>query len=254
MRIVANLAERRWPPATLENAEMVYDVQYKGRTRRMITMDYSGEVFRRVFVEDQHDSLEARDLLDHLDHAAALLLLIDPGMVYEMSKDIDAAVDDDFGMVQAVKRVRSSPGGAETPVVLVLTKMDKNLPAVHDAGGPAAFVQAHWPALARTVHHLPIFGVSVVQTARGPDGSDVPKPSSMPVNVDKPLKHCLTHIEAIEQRQRAEEMMARREEARRREEAILDVAEQRQRTFWIVILVGLAVVGLLIIAIVVVFT
>ncbi|KKM44820.1 hypothetical protein LCGC14_1561500, partial [marine sediment metagenome] len=101
MRIVAELTKGVWPPATQENARMAFDIKYHGRQRLMVSMDYSGEVFKQAFVEDGSQSREVKDLFEHLDRAAAVLLLVDPSMVYEHSGDIDAAVDDDFGMVQA---------------------------------------------------------------------------------------------------------------------------------------------------------
>jgi len=73
------------------------------------------------------------------------------------------------------------------------------------------FVQRHYPALLRTHEAISIFAVSAVQEKLGEDGHRKPRPDSAPVNVAKPLKHCLKLIRAQEAR-RARENYARAEE------------------------------------------
>ncbi|MCH7702867.1 MAG: hypothetical protein IID37_14380 [Planctomycetes bacterium] len=109
VRVVEGLREGRWPAATLETQYCDLEVKYKGRKHLMVTLDYAGELFRRAFVEDITDTPETAALVEHIDAAAAVILLIDPASL--VGDNSDARIDDDFGMTQAVTRIRNWPGG-----------------------------------------------------------------------------------------------------------------------------------------------
>jgi hypothetical protein len=206
---------------------MAFEVEHNGRKRLMISMDYSGEIFRRAFVEDGGGSSEAAELMKHLDNAGGVILLLDASTAYRHSGDMLSHIDSDFGMVQAVKRVRDWAGGERVPVAVVLTKADKNLPMIQGDGGPAEFVKKQWPALVRTLKRFPTFLVSAVQTQDGADGKPLPRADTKPVNVEKPLEFVLQEMEKVDQElQRQHAAEAAREAQRRQQE---DLARQQRR-------------------------
>ena len=275
MRVVSLLENGKWPDATLGSAEMAYELEYRGRKRVMVSLEYSGEVFRRAFVDDDHQDPQAQQLLNHLDNAAAVILLMDPNVVYEYSQysenlrkgedipsagpiderysAIDAAVDDDYGMVQAVKRVRNWPGGEHVPIVLVLTKMDQNLSLVKKEGGSVNFVINHWPALGRTLKKIPIFSISAVQAVKSPDGKLVPSRSSEPHGLEKPLKMCLKIMDKIDQLSEVKVAREAQERSRREIEEQLAKEEHRNKVFWTIVIIAILMVGAFIIALMLVF-
>jgi len=223
---------------------MLLELQYHGKKRLMTSMDYSGEVFRQAFVEDGRDeSQEIKELLGHLDNAAGVMLLLDPLTVYENTGDMDAHVDLDFGMVQAVRRIRDWPGGEDIPVVIALTKSDECSKITAEAGGTVAFVKRHWPALARTLQKVMIYQVSAVQSTVDEDGRRIPRPDSKPINVVRPLKHLLRESESMERVQAQQRAAAMRAQAMEKQRQAMR-REARKKT-WIVsavlIAVGLAI-------------
>jgi len=276
MRVVSLLENGQWPDATLGNTEMAYELEYRGQKRLMVTLEYSGEVFRRAFVEDEHEDAEARQLLNHLDNAAGVLLLIDPSVVYEYHQNsdvpkgesdspagvvvderyhaIDAAVDDDYGMVQAVKRVKNWPDGKNVPVAIILTKMDQNHDLVKKEGGGVSFVKNHWPALARTLKRVPIFTVSAVQTEKNSDGKLAPSPSSEPIHLEKPLKFCLKVMDKLDDLQEVKEMQEAKDLSLRQMEEHLSEEARRKKVFWNTVIIGIILVGAFIIALIVIFS
>jgi hypothetical protein len=254
MRIVDNLTKGQWPAATLDTTTMTVDVRYHSRTRQMISMDYSGEVFRRAFVEDVEGTREVKELLDHLDSAGSIMLLLDPSVSGGDRDEIDAAVDDDFGMVQAVQRVRNWPGGDKIPIVLVLTKMDQNLPLIKKAGSASDFVRTYWPALTRTLGRLVIFQVSAVQVTRNAEGDIVPRIDSDPVNLENPLKYCLQAMDARDQKREQYERVAAQQERGRVEQEARTKEDKERSLLWLSVVVGMLLVGLFVVAAIMVFS
>ena len=276
MRAVALLEKGAWPEATDANSEMAYELNYRGQKRLMVTLEYSGEVFRRAFVEDDHEDAQVKQLLNHLDNAAGVLLLIDPSVVYEGHRNsdtpklepdssggvivdgrylaIDAAVDDDYGMVQAVKRVRNWPDGKNVPVAIVLTKMDQNHDLVKKEGGGVSFVKNHWPALARTLKRVPIFTVSAVQTEKNSDGKLAPSPSSEPIHLEKPLKFCLKVMDKLDDLHKVKEMQEAKESSLRHMEEHVAEEARRKKVFWNTVIIGIILLGAFIIALIIIFS
>ena len=276
MRAVALLEKGAWPEATDANSEMAYELNYRGQKRLMVTLEYSGEVFRRAFVEDDHEDAQVKQLLNHLDNAAGVLLLIDPSVVYEGHRNsdtpklepdssggvivdgrylaIDAAVDDDYGMVQAVKRVRNWPDGKNVPVAIVLTKMDQNHDLVKKEGGGVSFVKNHWPALARTLKRVPIFTVSAVQAKKNSEGKLYPNPSSEPVHLEKPLKFCLKVMDKLDDLHKVKEMQEAKESSLRHMEEHVAEEARRKKVFWNTVIIGIILVGAFIIALIIIFS
>lgn len=190
--ITDQLRRGSWPEATLGARRLEFVLTDRGERRVIVACDYSGEVFHRAFVEEDNDSPEVKQLMNYLRRAAAVILLIDPAVAINGAHD--EIVDDDFGMVQAVERIRKFSGGREVPITLALTKSDRNREVIRSAGKTNDFIHRHYPALVRTLGHFTVFMVSAVQEVHEQDRAARPDPESTPINVEKPLVHCLEQI------------------------------------------------------------
>jgi len=247
MLLVEGLNQGEWPAATLDNQQMAFDVRYRGMKRLMVSMDYSGEVFRRAFVHDGGDSSpETRELFEHLDNAGGAILLLDPGMVYEHAHDMEAAIDDDFGMVQAVKRIRDWPGGDQIPIVLVLTKCDKYPDILMEEGGATGFVKKHWPAMVRTLRRFPVFMISAVQTDHAEDGSASPKSDSRAVNVKSPLKYILREMLRMDTERRQEQALAAEQQERQSRQQQAAKQARNSKIRWMCVILMMVIIWIMI--------
>ena len=249
MTVIDELHHGRWPAATQGNTQVELEVEYNGVKRLLVTLDFAGELFARAFVHDQHESDEIKPLIRTIDRAAAVLLIVDPAVV--AGQDHAAAMEDDFGLVQAVERIRNWPGGQDVPIVLVLSKSDTHQALLDKHGGMIGFVQHYFPALSRTLRKIPIYQVSAVQSVRLPNGKILPKIDSVQINVEKPLMYCLEHMNLVESRREQE----RQNEAIRMETIRLEREEERRAkrsttmvvTLIIVIgIIGIAILGLIV--------
>jgi hypothetical protein len=81
VRIVEGLRTGQWPAATLETQHCDLEIDYKGQRHLLVALDYAGELFRRAFVEDITDTAETRELVRHIDAAAAVIILIDAALI-----------------------------------------------------------------------------------------------------------------------------------------------------------------------------
>lgn len=242
-----------WPPATLELRHCELEIEHQGKKRRLIALDYPGEVFRQAFVDGvterpDAEAPEASSLIEHLNAAAAVLLLIDPASL--CGDNLDAVIDDDFGIAQAVTYLRASPGGADVPVVLVYTKADQTGRYVHEAGGLNLFTKRRLPALARTLRKFPIYQVSAVQTTKRADGSELPRKDFVPRGVEKPLLECLGAITAREGREEAEAAAAQRQRSVERRIKLAEQRERQTRRVLIAVIVSMVVVAGCVIALI----
>jgi hypothetical protein len=220
--VADQLQRGHWPEATLGTRQLEFELDDHGHKRVVVAFDYSGEDFRRAFVDEQTESPEVKKLLSYLHRAAAVILLIDPAVA--AGGKHDEVVDDDFGMVQAVHRIRAIHGGDDVPVVLALTKADRNRAIVQSAGTKREFILRHYPALVRTLGKLKVFTISAVQEVRGPDGSTSPSPDSVPISIEKPLLRCLERMRQRDEHKRKRAarkaaQQARVEQVRRQERA-----------------------------------
>lgn len=243
-----DLAECRWPDATVGATPLDLEIDYHGQKRLMVALDFAGELFRRAFVLEDHQFAGVKQLVNHIDRAAAVILLVDPSVA--TGKDADAAMDDDFGIVQAVQRIRNWPGGEEVPIVLALTKMDLHQHLLDQTGGTTAFVRRHFPALVRLMKQIPIFQVSAVQCEPTKGGHRRPRRDSAPVNIDTPLRYCLRHIESAQLREQQETTLRQQRlaaERQMRKESEIETRHNRLLAIAIVLIVVLG--GVLAIAI-----
>jgi GTPase SAR1 family protein len=241
----------RWPAATLGTSQIEMDIEHAGRKRLMVTLDFAGELFRKAFVEEQADFPGVKELTEHIDRAASVLLLVDPSVVAGM--DHEAAMDDDFGLVQAVQRIRNWPGGESVPIVLVLTKMDQYQHLLDQVGGSKGFVRKYFPALVRLMKHIPIFQVSAVQTDKGNDGTVIPRLDSQSVNIDTPLRFCLDLIDKTQENAEQQRLEEQRIAYERQQEEAERARERRQNRILIVVLTAILIIGAAVVALIIIY-
>jgi hypothetical protein len=237
---------RKWPPATEGSNYLDLHLQWKGHGLTMVSLDYPGEVFHRAFVEQVEDE-DTRELIDHVRRAAAVLLLIDPKVL--ATGRLGESADDDFGMVQALRYLRSLPGGREVPIALVLTKIDENAALLRHHGKLRGFAERFCANLLRTVPGLRVFGVCAVRSRRDSLGRRVPDLDRPPRGLTGPLEYCMQRVvqgRLVEARTRAEEMMRERVI---REERVAAAEASADNRFWlavnVVLIAGIAAVGVI---------
>ena len=194
METIRVLSERVWPPATGSSTRIPLEVTLDGKARTLVSLDYSGEVFKRAFLEQVSDP-DTDELLDHLDRAAAVILLVDPGLVLHGTPEQIA--EDEFGMTAAVRRIRKGPGGSHIPIALVLTKLDAHGRVVRECGGLVGFVKTHLFPLLRALHRVRVFGCVAVRTRPDALGQPRPDPSTPALGLLEPLDHCLRGMPEI---------------------------------------------------------
>lgn len=190
VKTVEDLKSNIWPPATQGLSENILELTHNGQKRTIVALDYPGEVFTNAFVKDT-ESNETRVLLDHIDHAQALIVLIDPEHIVE--GDIHSKIDNNYGLLQAVNRIQNWPDGKDVPIVLALTKADKNYSLVRKDGGTKQFIVKHLSQLIRDIHGIKGCCVSAY-------GSLVSKinDNKHTVDIEEPLVYCLQKIEHLE--------------------------------------------------------
>ena len=72
-------------------------------------------------------------------------MLLDP--IIAIQGETEETVDDDYGMVKVIKRIREWPDGEEVPITLVLTKYDQHRSLIKSEGGLVQFVKKWYPNL-----------------------------------------------------------------------------------------------------------
>lgn len=236
MRNIKELREGSWPAATGGSTYAAIEVDYARRKHLMVLLDYAGEVFRRAFVEGIVDE-SSEELLDHVDRAAAVMLLIDPSVAVE--GNVEDFADDDYGMAAAIRRIRDWPGGESVPVAIVLTKIDRFKRRLEDSGGLVPFVERYYRPLLRQIGKVRVFGASAVRQSVDGLGKARPAMTKRPVGLVEPLKYCLKRLTLVAEQseQHVREMEAiRRRAAFEQQEA---QAQQRQQmiltAFWIAV-------------------
>ncbi len=243
METIASLKVGRWPAATASASSTEVVVEYEGHAHRMVALDYAGEVFRAAFVKasEQDDAIELRD---HVDRAAGVIILLDPEVAVEGT--ISESMDDDYGMSEAIRTIRESPGGAVIPIAMVLTKCDVHQALVKEAGGLRAFTDRYYFNIMRTARGTTKrFAAAAVRVRRDALGRDVPSIQSEPINVVEPLKYCLEKMisrSRVEQELEAKAMASRRLMELERLEEEVARKQSLNATIWAVGVVGCFVI------------
>jgi len=235
------LQSGQWPPATLGASQLEMEIDYHDCKHLLVTLDFAGETFARAFLYDQADTPPTKELLHHIDRAAAVLLLVDPSV--GAGDDQQAAMEEDFGFVQAVERIRGWPGGEQVPVTVVLTKMDLYQGLLQQYGGPTGLVQHHFPALVRLLKRVVIFQVSAVQVFRDVNGQLRPAINSIPTNLENPLKHCLREIESARQKEARRNQEIQRQIRAANELQQIQRREKKQNVLLIAVICAILLIG-----------
>lgn len=227
----------KWTPATVELSPTYLDVKYHDQTKTMVTLDYSGEVFQDAFIRDV-DSEPVRQLLEHIDHAEAIILLVDPEHI--VGGNVDAAIDNNFGMLQAITRIQNWPGGKDVPVVLVLTKVDKTQRILKEHGGTKAFVKKYFSDLVSTTRHLKVCKVS----ARSVNGAS--QAIYTCTDLKTPVLYCL---DVIQKREEVVEELRRRKKLAEHSEKLAKKERFSNVLLHVGLLILLAIVVLIVVLI-----
>jgi len=247
LNAVAEMGEKRiWPAATEESTYLDFQITWQGHSFTMVSLDYPGEVFRRAFVEQIEDANTA-ELIDHVQRAAGIVLLIDPKVL--ASGTIGDSADDDFGMVQALRFIRGLPGGASVPIGLILTKIDINADLIRHHGGLRGFATKYCNNLLRIVPTLTLFGICAVRSRRDALGKNIPDLTKPARGLENPIVFCLRKILANKTKTRAETNQRAQQEFIRREIKQDEVAQIKDTHFWlwanVVLFAGLVAVGVM---------
>ena len=189
MDIIARLRRGEWPESTIGSTSTAIDVDYKGERHLMIALDYPGEVFRRAFVHDSQEE-SAIELREHVDRAAAVILLLDPEVA--VAGDVGEFVDDDYGMSEAIRRIRDSADGQNVPVAIVLTKCDLHAQMIKAEGGMREFVNRRYSNIVRVATSpRRRFAASAVRASKRSDGKIVPNLGYKPEGIIEPMTYCV---------------------------------------------------------------
>ncbi len=201
IKTVEDLKRNIWPPATQGISENILELTYNGQKRTIVALDYPGEVFTNAFVKEIETD-ETRVLLDHIDHAQGLIVLIDPEQLVD--DDLHSKIDINYGLLQAVNRIQNWPDGRDVPIVLVLTKIDKCYSIIKGEGGAKPFIVKHLSQLIRDVHGIKgccISAYNCIHAAREGKGGKI--------EIDTPLTFCLEKIQQVENKKVAERKKAK---------------------------------------------
>jgi len=188
IKTAEGIRHRQWPPATQGISQSFMEINYRDQNRLMVVLDYPGELFTDAFVKDV-ESKEVDTLLEHIDRASAVILLVDPAHVVE--GDIDSQIDHNYGFLQAINRIQNWPGGKDIPVVLILTKIDTNYPILKQHGGTRSFVEKYFSSLIKATRHLKVCKISAISVVDS-------KIKDCLSALEIPLKYCLDRLSEIE--------------------------------------------------------
>jgi hypothetical protein len=250
---IDQMGKRRWPEPTKSFSSLGFDVTYHGERLRLSATDYSGELLHRAFMGGDRRDPDVQQLLDSIDRAAAVIVLVDPQVALE--GDIETRSEQDFGLVAAVKRIRESPDGEFVPVAITLTKCDLYRDDIESTGGPGKYMRKHYKNLCRAVFRKgskgTVFACAAVRTRKDDTGKPVPDMARSPRGLVEPLEYCLESLHR--HRELAEELRQRGALAAEASAAAMRAqkAEQRATRFSNAVLVGslglaAAVIGVLV--------
>jgi hypothetical protein len=236
---VDTMEKRRWPASTEKVSHFKIDLSFEGEKYLMVALDYPGEVFRRAFMEGA-DEPAVRELLDNVDRAAAVIVLVDPGVAFDGNRMNDA--DQDFGLVAAIKRIRDWPGAEDVPVAITLTKCDRYRTELESEGGITAFVRKHYPNLFRAVfqggRNGMVFSAAAVRVRTDGLGKEAPDLTKPPLGLTEPLEYCLKMIRERRAARARADQKAFLEQRRVEQAAAEAAADQRTARFHAMLIVG----------------
>ena len=244
MKIIGTLESGEWPAATGGNSYSSFEIAYKGDTIPLVMLDYPGEVFRRAFV-DGVEASDTKELIEHVDRALGILCLIDPGNL--LDGNLEEVADDEFGMVQALDRIRRSDGGMDIPIALVLTKCDLHQKRIKRLGGLRTFVAERMQNVERMAGRFKRFPAAAVRATTDARDKEVPDMRRPPEGCREPLLWCIEQIVINKKRKEIQTARAAHElrvqEVRAEEDAYEIESVRRSRNMWIFFIVLGAIAG-----------
>ena len=231
MESIETLRSGKWPSSTSGIRYMDLMAKCEGVARPLTCIDYPGEVFSKAFI-DGVETDDVQELLEHIDQAAAVIVLVDPKVV--AGAPATKSMDDNFGMAKAIERIRSWPGGDDVPIAIVLTKCDKYRKDIRSLGGPVAFARDYYPSLIKAAGRAKVFECSAVSTRHKGNGSSHQSRKYVSEGVVEPLRWAMNELNTSERRlseeQRARE--ARKYHEEKQKENMKQ--EQKAKKLWIV--------------------
>ena len=184
-----SLGRGKWPAATASSEPFVIEVSHHGRKTPLVAIDYAGEIFTNAFIREQQDE-QSQILREHVDRAIGVILLLDPSIA--IHGQIDERVDDDYGMVRAIRRIREWPGGDAVPITLVMTKCDEHRSLLKSEGGLLAFARKWYPNLVIAAGgRMKIYACAAVHARLDARGDSIPDTRKDGQNLIEPLVYCL---------------------------------------------------------------
>jgi len=206
MQQYADMEKGIWPAATNVSRYFTIDVSKGGVTIPMVVLDYPGEVFTKAFSRDDDDEL-TRELKDHIDRAAAVFIMVDPGVA--MHGETLEKVDDDYGISKAISRIRETPSGKKIPIAIVMTKCDihkKNILKIMDregmktpnsGGGLKRFLEKYFTSWFYSLgenKYFHIFPTAAIRTRKDVRGNTIPDMTKRSLNIEDPLIWCFDNV------------------------------------------------------------
>ena len=242
------LADCKWPAATTATDSHTFDLKFRSSSFTMVVSDYPGEVFRKAFMEDTTGADE-RALIDSIDRAQAIIFLVDPLVM--IGTNLLEGSEQGFGLAQAIKRLRTTPGGEDVPIALVVTKYDLVREEVKAAGGVKGFLCHHYPTLVDTARGRGTMAYTciAVRSRPGALGKERPDWDAPARYVEDPLRACLeivvTNANKAEHRAKIATMRRIQEEITEQEDN--DAKKASVLSIWVVsmcfLVLALVVVG-----------
>lgn len=248
VRLWQELTDGKWPAATTATDSHSFDLTFQSREFTMVVSDYPGEVFTRAFMDDLTGAPE-RQLVDSIDRAQAIIFLVDPLVMIGSNLLEDS--EQEFGLSQAVKRLRTTPGGEEVPIAIVVTKYDVVREQVKAAGDVKMFLMHHYPQLVSVARGggTMVFSSAAVRTRTSSLGKSLPDWTAPARYVEEPLRACLEKVMRNAEQTSVRTVFVNKVRIASEERAAVQVAEEKDRSKanWIVALcflvLALVVVG-----------
>ncbi|MDC0429386.1 GTPase domain-containing protein [Phycisphaerales bacterium] len=257
MMVSDSLGRGKWPAATASSEPFVIEVSHLGQKTPLVAIDYAGEIFTNAFIREQQDE-QSQILREHVDRAVGVILLLDPSIA--IHGQVDERVDDDYGMVRAIRRIREWPGGGAIPITLVMTKCDEHLSLIKSEGGLRSFARKWYPNLVIAAGgRMKLYACAAVHARLDARGESIPDTRKDGQNLIEPLAYCLEGLARqkakLEQQRQAlvETQQRERSEASLREADRIAGSRARINMFAISIAAGLLAVGLIVVVIKILF-
>lgn len=188
MELVDAMDQGFWPAATGGITYVDLEIRYRGERFEVVSLDYPGEVFSKAFLLGKRDA-DCLELIEHLDRAAGIIMMIDPSVVANRSRV--KAAETEFGMTAAIRYVKDRRDGLGVPVALLFTKLDRNEQLLRSAGGLRGFAETYCAHILSEVPGLKLFSSAAVREEIGPGGRSRPCLRKRSIGLENAFLYCL---------------------------------------------------------------